>query len=272
VEIFWYHDDKYIYNGHGILEPYNGRFEIDRSSSIGSHNLVVHSVEPTDAGEYICIDDDGSGTRLSAQLITLDNDPDCQSNIQPDGVIGQNIFNIPPDEVQLTCTVTYHGNIPLQIEWKKVGDNSSIEDIVTSTVRSTNRIIYTLKLKGDISLDNSSYVCQTTRSTQNQYKCTSEIIKVLHFVEGNTREQNVVRGDKITCIASNSTFSCSSQWYHGNYTCPLSCDETITTHLLGEYLCMVRCIVRGKDYSFEAMKVVVVEATTSPPPSARGKF
>lgn len=108
-----------------------------------------------------------------------DKGPDCHSNIQPDGIMGQNIFNIPPDEVRLTCNVTYYGIIPPQMEWKNVGDNSFSKNIYTSVATSTNRVTYTLKLKGDISLDNSSYVCQTTRSTQNQYKCTSETIKVL---------------------------------------------------------------------------------------------
>ena len=71
MEIFWYHGSKYIYNGFGILEPYNGRFEIERNASTGSYNLVIHSVEPGDAGEYICSDDDGSGTTRSANLIVL---------------------------------------------------------------------------------------------------------------------------------------------------------------------------------------------------------
>lgn|SRR6218665_52246 len=108
-----------------------------------------------------------------------DNDPVCQSNTQPDGVIGQNIFNIPLDEIQLTCIVTYHGNIPPQMEWKKVGDNVPIKDYVTSNVTSSDRLTHTLKLKGDFSLDKSSYICHTTRSTYNQHNCSSEIIKVL---------------------------------------------------------------------------------------------
>ena len=72
-EIFWYHGRNYIYVGDptGILEPYRDRFEIDSSASDGSHNLVIHSVEPGDAGEYICIDDDGLGARRSAELVVL---------------------------------------------------------------------------------------------------------------------------------------------------------------------------------------------------------
>ena len=39
------------------------------------------------------------------------------------------------------------------------------------------------------------------------------------------------------------------------------------THLLGEYLCTLKCIVRGKDYFFTALKAVVVEA-----PAILGEF
>ena len=108
-----------------------------------------------------------------------DADPDCESNMQPDGVIGQNAFNIPQDELQLTCAVTYYGSIPPQMEWKMVGDNSAIEHNAVSDLRPNNRLVYTLKLKGDISLHNSSYVCQINSSTRNQYQCTSEAITVL---------------------------------------------------------------------------------------------
>jgi len=51
------------------------------------------------------------------------------------------------------------------MEWKKVADNTSLTDNVTYNVTSNNRVVYTLKLKGDISLDKSSYICQTKRST-----------------------------------------------------------------------------------------------------------
>src|SRR6218665_611702 len=70
-EILWNHGDQYLYSDNGILPPYDERFEIDRNESTGSYNLVIHSVEPSDAGEYICIDDDGLGERRSAELIVL---------------------------------------------------------------------------------------------------------------------------------------------------------------------------------------------------------
>src|SRR6218665_1247933 len=92
------------------------------------------------------------------------------------------------------------------------------------------------------------------------------------FVEGNTIEQYVIRGEMITCFARNNTFPCASQWYHDNYTCPLSCDESIKTHLLGEYLCTVKCHVRGRDYYFDALKAFVADPIADPFLSTAGKF
>src|SRR5688572_30817759 len=99
-----------------------------------------------------------------------EDDPICQSNIELDEVIGQNTCNIEPDEVELECSVTYHGNIPPQMEWKKVGENSSTQ-LEVSVVTSRNHFVSTLKLKGDIALNNSSYVCETKRTTQEPIKC-----------------------------------------------------------------------------------------------------
>lgn len=80
-------------------------------------------------------------------------------------------------------------------------------------------------------------------------------------------------GAKITCIAKNNTFSCINQWYHGNNSCPLSCDESIVTHLPGEYLCTVKCNIRSKEYVTNVTKVVViVEASTLLPLSTSGEF
>lgn len=81
-------------------------------------------------------------------------------------------------------------------------------------------------------------------------------------------EQKVFRGDEITCTARSNTFPCINQWYHENNTF----DETITTNLLGEYLCKVKCHVRGIDYSFEALKAFVADHARSTLPITAGKF
>lgn len=97
--------------------------------------------------------------------------------MKSDGVIGQNKCNIKRDEVKLSCSVSYHGNRPPAMVWKKVGDDKAITE--GTNVTSSKPYIYTLKLEGDISLDNSAYVCQITETNQSSYKCYSEVIKVL---------------------------------------------------------------------------------------------
>ena len=106
------------------------------------------------------------------------NDPICRSNIELDEVIGQNGCNIEPDQVELECSVTYHGHISPQMEWKKVGENSSLSSGV-SVVTFGNLYVSTLTLKGDISLNNSSYVCATKRTTEEPLKWTSQVMRIV---------------------------------------------------------------------------------------------
>ena len=107
-----------------------------------------------------------------------DADPICRSNKALDEVIGQNSCNIEPDIVELECSVEYHGNTPPQLEWKKIGDNSSTP-LRVSVVTSRNHFVSTLKVNGDIALNNSSYVCEARRTTHAPYKCLSEVINIL---------------------------------------------------------------------------------------------
>jgi len=48
------------------------RFEIDTNASNGAYNLVIHSVEPGDAGEYICFEVKAQAPpKRSAKLVVL---------------------------------------------------------------------------------------------------------------------------------------------------------------------------------------------------------
>src|SRR6218665_1329587 len=87
------------------------------------------------------------------------------------------------------------------------------------------------------------------------------------FLDGQTIEKSVIRGEEVTCVSNNNTFPCTNQWYIGETSCPLSCDATITTHVLGKYLCRLKCNVRGLDYFFDALNATVIDAATSSPPT-----
>ena len=68
----WRHGKYYVYTGIAILEPYNdGRFSIEINASTGASNLVILSVQPSDAGTYECLEDEGFGEKRTAELIVL---------------------------------------------------------------------------------------------------------------------------------------------------------------------------------------------------------
>ena len=110
---------------------------------------------------------------FSAVLLS-DGNPRCESNVNPDGVIGQNDCGIEPDEIQLTCKVTSsHGNIPPTLEWKKSGDESSSSLVVCERSTYCN-----LTVKADLTFNSKSFVCQTTKARRQQYGCSIGPIKV----------------------------------------------------------------------------------------------
>lgn len=114
-------------------------------------------------------------------MIPSADEPTCRTYLIRDG----NYCGIDPDEVQLSCSVTYHGNIPPQLEWWMAGGNSSITNTIGFT--SGNKITSLVTLKTDLSTNNQSYVCQTKQSIDSQYKCNSETIRLqckfnIHFI------------------------------------------------------------------------------------------
>ncbi len=86
---------------------------------------------------------------------SVDDEPECNSNINPDGVIGPNACGIQPDELHLSCGVSYHGNIPPHLKWITLGENNSISDNLT-TDRFDNRVMHNLTIKADLIKDKYS--------------------------------------------------------------------------------------------------------------------
>jgi len=87
------------------------------------------------------------------------------SNMKPDGVVIPNDCNIDPDEVQLSCSVTFYGNYPPQLKWMKVPENgNSVTNTECQTIN--NRVMCNTSISGDRKLNSSSFVCQTTGSSE----------------------------------------------------------------------------------------------------------
>ena len=44
--------------------------------------------------------------------------PICHDNMNPEGLLGPNSCNMEPDELRISCNVSYHGNISPVLQWR----------------------------------------------------------------------------------------------------------------------------------------------------------
>src|SRR6218665_2626833 len=61
----WLYYGKNGFNGNNA----DGRFTIDKDETTGRYDIVIADVQPKDAGQYVCADNSGIGTKASAELV-----------------------------------------------------------------------------------------------------------------------------------------------------------------------------------------------------------
>lgn len=95
-----------------------------------------------------------------------------------DEFVGPNDCNIPPDDIQLSCSVRYFGKEPPELEWRESGENETLPSICVTEYGSQTTCNVTLK--PNLDFHGSSFICQTKRSAaEEQYNCTTKSIVVL---------------------------------------------------------------------------------------------
>lgn len=109
---------------------------------------------------------------------SLDSNPNCSSNIHPDGVIGPNSCGLEPETLELSCKVLFHGNQPPVLIWKISGEDTPVTKGVTNGTLQRS-VAYNLTITANLNIDGSNFVCQTFRSRTNQHSCTTDTIKVM---------------------------------------------------------------------------------------------
>lgn len=82
AEIHWFHyaaglnaDRSFVYGYDQFYPPYQGRLRMENDESSGKYNLIIPSATMEDAGRYECQDDDGRGSKDSADLVVLGMQP-----------------------------------------------------------------------------------------------------------------------------------------------------------------------------------------------------
>ena len=101
-------------------------------------------------------------------------------------MVAENDFGIQPEDIFLSCSLTFHGNIAPELEWKASDESDIIDKINISNTSEKNgkKIVIQAVTQAFLKQDGSQYVCQTKRS-QEKYPCYSAMVKTLcksHFV------------------------------------------------------------------------------------------
>src|SRR6218665_47140 len=108
----------------------------------------------------------------------IETEPICQSNMQPDGVIGSNDCGIPSDQLEMSCSITYRSNNPVQLEWRNNLENDK-SSLTVECSNTTNRSTCNLNVTGDHARNNSVFTCQTKNTGAKVYSCSSDVIRIL---------------------------------------------------------------------------------------------
>lgn len=203
-----------IYISKTVVRPYSWRVTIVGDSNKGEYNLTIGRVELSDAGKYHCIDRAGHGEKKDAQLIVLESFPQCNSNSNPDGMIGDNDCGIEPEDIKIVCTLRYSGNIPPVLEWMDGGSNST--PLKTLTIErfpdedaTTFKATFTSVIRSDHRLSNNSIICKTALS---KLHCASDVEKFrILYVFNTSSTLQINQSSHVTCSA-NSSQQCMYTW------------------------------------------------------------
>lgn len=106
---------------------------------------------------------------LSFIYSLVDSNVTCGSNNKTAGSI-QNEKRVERNQLQLSCSVTYSGNFPLQMQWIKVG--SELQTNETNCGDVGNRVVCNVTMEVNNDMDGSVYICRII--TAEQYNCSFE--------------------------------------------------------------------------------------------------
>lgn len=263
-ELRWTHFQSYgdgvhrlVYAFGFLQEPYNKSFQIEKNSA-GAVKLVINNVALKDAGVYICQDAKGLGQPASAQLIVLESDPVCDTNISPSGIIGYNPCKIVQETVELTCGVKFSGNVPPDLQLSIVKNNRSFPiDAPSSPCKvSDSRITCKYTTNADLDSEGMSFTCQSKRSRRAQYQCSTTEVRILYAYANKVLIKRTI-GDAVTCSANTSSLDCNYRWvwFDGVHELEVSENNSLNVNKVGWNRCVANCKMRDHQCIFDVLIV-----------------
>lgn len=112
-------------------------------------------------------------------LSFAESSPICHTTIESDGLLlGPNSCNMEPDELQVSCNVSYNGDSTPIIQWRAITSADPITRGV-SCRQTDNTVTCNLALEASFALHGTSYVCETTTPETTRHNCTSGVISLI---------------------------------------------------------------------------------------------
>jgi len=182
----------------------------------------------------------------------------CQSDNDLNAVVGPTECAklIAPDQLQLSCSVTYSGNFAprmewRKMEWRKVG--SELQSNETKCGVRGNRVMCNATMEANLNINGSVYICHII--TAEQYNCSLKVIKTIYTFSDNS-VTHVTSPDEVFCSANTSKdLSCVYKWYKDYKTEHIKLGQTLTPINPGTYRCQAECKIRNETCAFTAMVI-----------------
>lgn len=126
-------------------------------------------------------------------LILLPDPINCKSRIPSDGAMGYNVFGLEQDFIQISCSLTYTGNLSQTLEWNwpwyEVKGDERWVSAATSSVTSTLKL--SPKNKNNIRFHCKARIEGAAQHTNSGLLWESETI----YVRCELKEYNIGFGD-----------------------------------------------------------------------------
>src|SRR6218665_1501197 len=136
----------------------------------------------------------------------IDANPICASNMKPEGLVGPNRCDLPIEELHLSCSVSYIGNIPPILQWKMEGEDTPIAKGIDID-NAGRSVMMNLTMSSNVEIDGALFTCGTTRSHHKQHSCTTNPVKINCKLTVSFRKINMIVGNSLNVPIKLSSIS-----------------------------------------------------------------
>jgi hypothetical protein len=237
-----YRNIQLIYESGILANHLQSRVSVERD--LGLHVLVIRNVTFNDAATYRCRDEGGIGERAVAQLIVVDPNVTCTSNIRAGGMVAGNVPVSPEsDYIIMSCVVKYTGNVSPIINFKRNGTritNPIIQNWFNYGQNHTRVLLKTVARDSDEGINFEYYVTMPTNIiTSDSITALRNTVSTVHVLYLSAL--NITR-PSVTCPIETNMNETNCIYKHIYYRINIANQ----TNLSFTYACVTRCKIDNK--------------------------